>query len=98
MEYSGAGGKLIHEKNQKQKFSWHCPFNGALPWNIFGNRNDNSFLYTYLYLLGPIWLPVQQLLLLYVSHSQIAYLSNSSFLYFCQGHLNLSSFSSILAS
>ncbi len=27
MEYSGAGGKLIHGKNQKQKISWHCPFN-----------------------------------------------------------------------
>ncbi len=27
MEYSGAGGKLIHEKNQKQKISWFCPFN-----------------------------------------------------------------------
>ncbi len=26
MECSGAGGKLIHEKNQKQKISWHCPF------------------------------------------------------------------------
>ncbi len=26
MEYSVAGGKLIHEKNQKQKISWHCPF------------------------------------------------------------------------
>jgi hypothetical protein len=26
MEYSWAGGKLIHEKNQKQKISWHCPF------------------------------------------------------------------------
>ncbi len=26
MEYSGAGGKLIHEKNQKQKISWHYPF------------------------------------------------------------------------
>ncbi len=26
MQYSGAGGKLIHEKNQKQKISWHCPF------------------------------------------------------------------------
>jgi hypothetical protein len=25
--YSGAGGKLIHEKNQKQQISWHCPFN-----------------------------------------------------------------------
>ncbi len=29
MEYSGAGGKLIHEKNQKQKISWHCPFDYA---------------------------------------------------------------------
>ncbi len=28
MEYSGAGGKLIYEKNQKQKISWHCPFKG----------------------------------------------------------------------
>jgi hypothetical protein len=27
MEYSGAVGKLIHEKSQKQKISWHCPFN-----------------------------------------------------------------------
>jgi hypothetical protein len=26
MDFSGAGGKLIHEKNQKQKISWHCPF------------------------------------------------------------------------
>jgi hypothetical protein len=27
MQYSWAGGKLIHEKNQTQKISWHCPFN-----------------------------------------------------------------------
>ncbi len=27
--YSGAGGKLIHEKNQEQKISWHCPFKEA---------------------------------------------------------------------
>ena len=26
MGYSGVGGKLIHEKNQEQKISWHCPF------------------------------------------------------------------------
>ncbi len=25
--YSDAWGKLIHEKNQKSKISWHCPFN-----------------------------------------------------------------------
>ncbi len=30
MEYSGAGGKLIHEKNQKQKISGHCPFQSML--------------------------------------------------------------------
>ncbi len=32
MEYSEAGGKLIHEKNQKQKISWHCPFNYLATW------------------------------------------------------------------
>jgi len=26
MAYSGAGVKLIDEKNQKRKISWHCPF------------------------------------------------------------------------
>ncbi len=26
MVYSGACGKLIHEKNLKSKISWHCPF------------------------------------------------------------------------
>ncbi len=31
MKYSGAGGKLIHEKNQKPKISWHCPFKG---WHL----------------------------------------------------------------
>ncbi len=30
MVYSGAWGKLIHEKNQKSKISWHCPFNFIL--------------------------------------------------------------------
>jgi hypothetical protein len=33
MEYSGAGGKLIHEKNQKQKISWHYPFKGQYKLN-----------------------------------------------------------------
>jgi len=26
MVYSGDWGKLFHEKNQKSKISWHCPF------------------------------------------------------------------------
>ncbi len=30
MGSSGAGGKLIHEKNQKKKISWHCPFKGTV--------------------------------------------------------------------
>jgi hypothetical protein len=29
MGYSGTGGKLIHEKNQKQKTLLHCPFKGV---------------------------------------------------------------------
>ncbi len=29
MQYSRAGGKLIHQKNQKQKISWHCLFKVA---------------------------------------------------------------------
>ncbi len=36
MEYSGAGGKVIHEKNQKQKISWHCPFKIVLKVLLFG--------------------------------------------------------------
>ncbi len=28
--YSGAWGKLINEKNQKSKISWHCPFKESL--------------------------------------------------------------------
>ncbi len=31
MVYSGAWGKLIHEKNQKSKISWHCPFKVVVP-------------------------------------------------------------------
>ncbi len=42
MEYSGAGGKLIHEKNQKQKISWHCPFKSCLQYGdaFFAVRPD----------------------------------------------------------
>jgi hypothetical protein len=29
MAYSGAWGKLIHEKNLKRKISWHCPFKSS---------------------------------------------------------------------
>jgi hypothetical protein len=40
MWYSGAGGKLIHEKNQKQKIFWHCPFKGRDQWEWGGREND----------------------------------------------------------
>ncbi len=42
MVYSVAWGKLIHEKNQKQKILWHCPF-------------KYSCLTLSLTALGPIW-------------------------------------------
>ncbi len=32
MLLSGAWGKVIHEKNLKQKISWHCPFKGRLDY------------------------------------------------------------------
>jgi hypothetical protein len=35
MGYSGAGGKLIHEKNQEQKISWHCPFKGIIRRDLY---------------------------------------------------------------
>ncbi len=37
MIYSGAWGKLIHEKNQKSKISWHCPFKTDLELPIYAN-------------------------------------------------------------
>ncbi len=41
MEYSKAGGKLIQEKNQKQKISWHCPFNWEWPLGYVGVAHGN---------------------------------------------------------
>jgi hypothetical protein len=38
MGYSGAWGKLIHEKNLRSKISWHCPFKNkyiVLLFNFF---------------------------------------------------------------
>ncbi len=34
MGYSGAGGKLIDEKYQKRKISWHCPFKTAISGSL----------------------------------------------------------------
>ncbi len=46
MGYSGAGGKLIDEKNQKQKISWHCPFYRWQMRKIFNQKNFNTFVGT----------------------------------------------------
>ncbi len=32
MLFSGAWGKMIHEKNLQQKISWHCPFKKHCSW------------------------------------------------------------------
>ncbi len=45
MLYSGTWGKLIHEKNQKSKTSWHCPFKGAADLLLRGGSQ---------YLLHPL--------------------------------------------
>ncbi len=45
MEYSGVGGgELIHEKNQKQKISWHCPFKGWTGKNVCPSKNPDAQL------------------------------------------------------
>ncbi len=44
MEYSGAGKKQIHEKNQKQKISWHCPFKYKLKFKFLGNDLTSGLL------------------------------------------------------
>ncbi len=46
MVYSGAWGKLIHEKNQKSKISWQCPF--KLDWLFSFHRSKVFFLFFYL--------------------------------------------------
>ncbi len=45
MLFSGAWGKMIHEKNLKQKISWHCPFKdsiGAILYWPLGRPEQNS--------------------------------------------------------
>ncbi len=44
MGYSGAGGKLIDNKNQKQKISWHCPFKLA----IHVTRQNSGLIFLFL--------------------------------------------------
>jgi hypothetical protein len=51
MGYSGAGGKLIHKKNQKQKISWHCPFNNLFVSPLFQQLVLNFFPILLLFLI-----------------------------------------------
>ncbi len=50
MVYSGAWGKLIHEKNQKQKISWHCPFK----WSCTAKKENKIFLIYKEILMGSV--------------------------------------------
>ncbi len=40
MEYSGAWGKLIHEKNLTSKISWHCPFKRTVCFSLSENTSE----------------------------------------------------------
>ncbi len=39
-----AWGKLVQEKNQKQKISWHCPFNALWLQGTEGNKKGQKSL------------------------------------------------------
>ncbi len=52
MLLSGAWGKAIHEKNLKQKISWHCPFKGInIEWtekdNLVGNLDNITIIFDF---------------------------------------------------
>jgi hypothetical protein len=40
--YSGAWGKLIHEKNQKSRISWHFPFKSFKDYETENSRRENG--------------------------------------------------------
>ncbi len=44
MVFSGAWGKLIHEKKKSRKISWHCPFNSGIRDVALLNRLKANFL------------------------------------------------------
>ncbi len=52
MMYSGAWGKQIHEKNQKSKISWHCPFKVGTV--LYANRNRKWLVATKLERVGCV--------------------------------------------
>jgi hypothetical protein len=44
MLFLGAWGKMIHEKNLKQKMSWHCPFKFCV---IKGERTQEKLFFVF---------------------------------------------------
>jgi hypothetical protein len=53
--YSGAWGKLIHEKNLKSKISWHCPFKLSFAYTELykvktADTRCHSFFFFFFYL------------------------------------------------
>jgi hypothetical protein len=52
MGHSGAGGKMIHKKSQKQKISLHCPFKDMAMRRIFLGFCRNWFLMSLLHYLS----------------------------------------------
>jgi hypothetical protein len=73
MVYSGTLGKLIREKNQKSKISWHCPFKqqSELAWDPLVSVYEkviwflmyllNDLLLLFFIVLQPLRGPDQQL-------------------------------------
>ncbi len=58
MVYSGAWGKLIHEKNQKSKISWNCPF------NIFSDANQKKECNFFFSIFVPLFIIRSMILIL----------------------------------
>ncbi len=92
MEYSGAGGKLIHVKNQKQKISWHCPFK-----LLSRNNITPSSPCPLLIIMLCVYLPLLTIHLItrtprYLWHNlNASTLTVSNYDYLCSSHFILSS-------
>ncbi len=65
MVYSGAWGKLIPEKKQKSKISWHCPFKPLDSVKVIemyrittGEHYEVGKFTFYLVLLSALWIRI----------------------------------------
>ncbi len=62
MLYSDAWGKLIHEKNQKSKISWHFPFLGLnISAVIYATKVNLAINISYRYAYSTVQYMVQYL-------------------------------------